>query len=228
MAPTGKIENGFKYPPVSYFGGRREARPILSVLQVLSFEGTDDVYEILDEQIMYHPISDEGGRKLASCPNYNTNQCRRELRAVTRRSLTIAYSAMNFIATEKMANRVMDRFNDSHWCTMEDWFVPLIAARPLSVVTSRYYWSYGLMSQFCVLALATGFSATGFNSFMSIVADSHYWYESVAFSAMWAASVTAAIVTGGSSSIALIAMMVAKAGPQLQLDIINYVLCIAL
>lgn len=196
------------------------------LVQVLSFGGTDDVYEILDDQLVAPSTSKDGGRRLASCPNYTANQCRSELRTLTRRCLTISYGAMTFVATGKMADRVMDRFNDNHWCTLEDWFIPLIAANGAVIVLTFGFWSVSAMAQLCVLALATGFAAVGFNGFMSIVGDSHRWYEWVAFSAIWAASTAASFASRGLSTLAAITIGLAVSGPQLSIDIVNYMSCI--
>ena len=205
-------------------GGQYLSSPDL--VRVLSFGGTDDVYEIVDEQLVAPSTSDDGGRRLASCPNYNANQCRSELRTLTRRCLVISYGAMTFLATGKMADRVMDRFRDSHWCTLEDWFIPLIAANGALLVATAGWWGIAAMGQLCVLVLATGFAATGFNGFMSIVGDSHRWWEWVAFSAIWAASTAASIASKGLTTLAAITIGLAVSGTQLSIDIVNYVTCI--
>ena len=198
------------------------------LLEILPFEGTDNVYEIVDEQLVAPSTSDDGGRRLASCPNYNANRCRSELRAVTRRSLTISYGAMTFTATGRMADLVMGRFRDSHWCTLEDWFSKLIATEGIVRLLSVVWWQARVaqMALFCVLALGTGFAAAGFNGFMGIVNDAHRWWEWVAFGAIWAASTAASMKTGGLSTLAAITVSLGISKAQISQDIVAYVNCI--
>ena len=199
------------------------------LLEILTFEGTDNVYEILDESIVTPVPSDaDGGRRLESCPNYNANKCRSELRAVTRRCLTISYGAMTFISTGRMADLVMNRFRDSHWCTMEDWFFKLIATEGIIALLALSWWKArtATMASLCVLALITGFAAAGFNGFMGIVNEAHRWYEWAAFAAVWAASTLASIKSKGLSTLAIISATLVVNNVRITEDIVNYVSCI--
>ena len=134
---------------------------------------------------------------------------------------------MTFTATGRMADLAMDRFNDNHWCTMENWFIPLLAANGAIILLSLGYWTVPAMAQLCVLALATSFAATGFNGFVSIIDQAHRWYEWIAFSAIWIASTAASFKSGGLTTLAAITVALAISGTQLSIDIVNYVSCIA-
>ena len=140
-------------------------------------------------------------RLSATCPNVNSNRCMGQLKALTQSMLgtVCSFPILMMPAGDDVGNALPDRcWIQSDWCYLEDWFTPLIDdnnGRGALIVNT--FWTAGKIIPLHILAIATSFTACGFQKFMSIAYEKHRWWHMATLATITVAGVVTGIKTFG-------------------------------